>query len=147
MFGTAGNSHMQLANFYPSEDQNLINIESSTKQSTLASGHKKNQLSLQSNKSTSKLATPAGYTLSTHQSTLGVREQNAGKFSHHHNHHQGVNNLMGIPSQISFTNPRNSTVMEQHHAKVVASHNSIDNAKGQGKNKTMIKNHSEYFLT
>lgn len=66
VFGTAGNNQMQLANFYPSDDQNLINIESSTKQSTLASGNKKNQLSLQSNKSTSKLPTPAGYTLSTH---------------------------------------------------------------------------------
>lgn len=54
---------------------------------------------------------------------------------------------MGIPSQISFTNPRNSTAMEHHHnSKVIATHNSIDAGK-QGKNKTMIKNHSEYFLT
>lgn len=47
LFGT-GPSQMQLGSFYPHDDPHLLmmNIENSTKQSTLASGHKKNQLSL-----------------------------------------------------------------------------------------------------
>eukprot|EP00347_Sterkiella_histriomuscorum_P022951 403336526 len=145
------NGAMQLVNFYANEDQNLIGVDH--KSGNLPSGHKKNQLSLQSNKSTGKILT-SGYahTLSTHQSTQGVKDHQNQINQNFHNTVQShqkyqpqANNLMGISNQISFTNPRNSTAMETN-AKIAASHNSMESSK-QSKTKTMIKNHSEYFVT
>lgn len=62
------NNPMHLVNFYGNDDHPLVNIDNTINNPGLqSSGNKKNQLTLQSNKSTGKILS-GGYahTLSTH---------------------------------------------------------------------------------